>query len=449
MSDREPIRPQPTDGDRYVPIPDRTLAYINDDGRIEDHGDGTFLVEGSTGGEYTVDLRRERNTCTCRAWKRLWRDCKHIRKVLKRLDDGGPVASTRSVLTVPPKRPSYPQVWPAYKAAREAMGEAIPILLRAACDAIARRRPAPAKRLPGRPPLSVFDAVKCVCLTRVMHTQSASLAASEVRELWERRQLSSPRPPSANAISTAMRGKLLPATLDEIIDLFAAQLKERETKFAADRTTYSAPNSRYYLVYADGKERLRRVGREVHLDCIIGVDSGIINAAMVNDDTTGESQFLIPNLVRANRLFRFDEVKADAGYGSEENRDYVVNEIGARFYCPYKRNEKEHGDDGEWDRQLREFKKEDPAWERRYHERSMIEARFSSDKRLHRKRVLARSFEGQRSEILAHCVVQNTRVLVEQFFLGGLEIAFLDPFSRRHLEDLRERLMPSWRARFA
>ncbi|HZW76583.1 MAG TPA: transposase [Caldimonas sp.] len=288
-----------------------------------------------------------------------------------------------------------------------------------------------------------------MCLTRVMHTQSASLAASEVRELWERRYLTSPRPPSANAISSAMRRDQLAPTLDEIIDLFAAQLKSRETKFAVDRTTYAAPNSRYYLVYVDGKERLRRVAREVHLDCLIGVESGIINAAMVNDDTTGESQFLIPNLERANKLFRFDELKADAGYGSEENREYVVNVIGARFYCPYKRSEKEHGDGGEWDRQWREFKDGGTAWDRRYHERSMIEARFSSDKRLHRRRVLARTFKAQRSEILAHCVVQNARILVEQFFLTDLEIAFLDPFSCRHLEELRERLMPAWRPRRA
>lgn len=430
----------------YVPIPVRTLDYVDDGGRIEDHGDGTYLVEGSTGAEYAVDLRRDRHTCTCRGWKRTWRDCKHVRKVLKRLDEGGPVASSRSVLALPRKRPSYPQVWPNYKAAREAMGEAVPIVLRAACDAIALRRPASKKRPAGRPALSTFDAVKCVCLTRVMHTQSGGLAASEVRGLWERRWLASPRPPSANAISSAMRGDALPAMLDEIVDLLAAQLKSRETRFAADRTTYEAPNSRYFLVVADGKRRLRRIAREVHLDCVVGVETGIVSAAMVNDDSTGESQFLVPNLERTNRCFRIDEVKADAGYGSEDNREYVVGRIGARFFCPYKRSEKEHGVDGEWDRQMRDFKSGGDAWDRSYHERSNIEACFSSDKRVHRRRVLSRTLEAQRSEILAHCVVQDARVLIAQFFLGDLEIAFLDSFSHRHLEDLRERLMPESQA---
>ena len=452
MSDGERGRRAPNSGDgsrprkgeiRQLERRDAARDYVNDGGRVDDLGDGSYLVEGSTGNEYVVHPEPGCADCTCKAWKTGFLDCKHILKVRKRIEDGGPFGQPAGPLRLPAKRPTYPQDWPAYNAARDAMNGLIPFIIKAAC--IALTAPSPRKseiahRKVGRPALPVEDSVMCVCSTRVLRTQSGVLASSDVRAMFDRGLLFGPRPPSANAISAAMRRHRLAPVLDGLIDLLATPFRTFETCFAADRTTFAAPHSRYMIVVDKGKQALRRVARVAHLDCVVGVKTGIVTAASVNDEQTGESQFLVPNLRRTNRRFRIDEVLADAGYGSEANREFVVRVLGAAYYCQFKRNQKLRGDGGVWDEQLSEFETRPTEWARRYHRRSKIEASFSSDKRLHRRRVLSRTLQAQRSEILAHCVVHNARVLIRQFFLRRIDIAFLDEFTRRRLEELRARI---------
>src|ERR1700729_3236720 len=91
--------------------------------RIDDKGDGTWLVPSMSGnGRYVVNPVAA--TCTCPDFETRGCKCKHLyaveiaaKRVMKRNADGS--TTVTESITVTKTRKTYPQNWPAYNEAQQ------------------------------------------------------------------------------------------------------------------------------------------------------------------------------------------------------------------------------------------------------------------------------------------------------------------------------------------
>ena len=135
--------------------------------RLTKQPSGVWSVPSQSGkGRYIVTPDAEKPRCSCPDFETTGKPCKHIFAVeytIKREQnaDGDTVITETVTVTETIKKPTYPQVWPAYNAAQTHEKDHFLQLLHDLCRGIQDNTPKSEKG--GRPRIPAADAIFAAC----------------------------------------------------------------------------------------------------------------------------------------------------------------------------------------------------------------------------------------------------------------------------------------------
>lgn len=390
----------------------RGLAIVQGKGKkIRPVLEDKYLVPSQerNSGSYFVDPKA--GSCTCPDHEETGQRCKHIWAVLivRRevvLPDGTSV--------VVPKRPTYAQNWPAYRAARVNEKNHFEKLLRALCNGVVQ---APYKGN-GRPAVLLSDVIFASGL-KTYTLFSGDRAMSDIASCKERGLMDDLM--HQNTLFRYMRMPAIVPVLKTLIEQSAMPLRSVETDFSADGTGIATKTYARWHDAKYAKDKTERKWLKLHM--MIGVRTQIITGVEVTEGNKHDSPFL-PGLVKTTAA-NFDpkRISADMGYLSKENFR-AIEAVGAQPLIPFKVDSVESKTDETWNRLLAFFTFQQPEFKKHYHKRSLTEATFSSMKRVLGGTVRAKSFEGQVSEVYLKVLCHNIRVLVQSMHELGVAPQF-------------------------
>lgn len=388
--------------------------------KIEKLSDHLWVVPSqSNAGKYAVDPAK--GTCLCPDYETNRLPCKHMyavqfaRHQLVAADGSSIVSETLSI--------TYPQKWPAYRAAQMNEKSIVQRFLKDLCA----RVPQPQYKGNGRPSLSWSDVTYGICTT-VYSGDSAFRAHSDVKEAATNGFIADVAHP--NTILRYLAKPELTPILINLVETSAAPLKAVEENFAIDSTGFSTTSYVRYFDHKHGKDR--RVKKWIKLHAAVGVKTNIMTAVRVTTDCEGDAPQM-PGLVRttAATFTNMKEVSGDKAYLSNENLA-AIESFGATPYIPFRSNMTAEGGRGSskdaWDRAWHRFNFEQERFLGHYHRRSNVESTFGAMKKVFGHAVRAKTNEqAQMNEVLVKCLLFNTHVLVHEMFELGIDVNFAEP----------------------
>ena len=387
--------------------------------RIEKLSEHLWVVPSqSNAGKYAVDPAK--GTCLCPDYETNRLPCKHMyavqyaRHQLVRPDGSSIVSETLRI--------SYPQKWPAYRAAQ--MNEK-PIVQRFLKDLCARV-PQPEYKGNGRPSLSWSDVAYGICTT-VYTGDSAFRAHSDVKDAATNGFIEDVAHP--NTILRYLAKPELTPILTNLVHTSAAPLAVVEENFAVDSTGFSTCTYARHVDHKHGKDT--RVKKWITLHAMVGVKTNVLTAVRASANREGDAPYL-PALLNttAATFTNIKEGSGDKAYISNKNLA-AIEAVGATPYIDMRENLTLKGGKGAgkdaWERlwHLVHFEKE--RFVGHYHRRSNVESTFSAMKRVFGPAVRAKKNEtAQVNEVLVKCLLFNTHVLVHEMFELGIDVNFAE-----------------------
>lgn len=373
----------------------------------------TFFVPSQTnaGSGYVVDVTSGK--CSCPDHEETGVICKHqwavrfFRHELE-LPDGSTVV-TESV------RLTYTQDWPAYNRAQVEEKDRAQILLKSLCDGIE----APARK-PGRPPLSLRDAVFGTAM-KVYGGMSSRRASSDLRGCASVGHVENA--PAYNTVCKYMEKPELLPLLRRLVDESARPLAAVERNFAVDGTGFATQTYVRWFDYKHGEDR--RVQRWVKLHACVGTLTNVITSAEVTEGSANDSPEFGALVERTAKGFDMKEVSADKAYLSHANLT-TVEKVGAQPFVPFKSNSGAAGSEA-WVRMHAFFTLNKDDFLAHYHRRSNVESTFSAMKRKFGAGLRSKTQAAQFNEAMLKALCFNLSILVHAIHEFGIEPKFWQP----------------------
>jgi hypothetical protein len=385
---------------------------IADRMRVVRVGDAWSVPSQSSAAKYRVDPDAPSCTCDDFGLRGPVLLCKHIyavRFVIEREQRGDTTPPPEpAVEEAPsPRRPTYPQNWPAYVRAQTNERPRFLALLAELTQGIEE----PARAKTGRKPVSLADSV-FVAAYKVYETIAGRRFDPDFEAVHKAGHVSRKLHP--HKISGLMGNPLLTPILYELIRESSAPLADFEEDFAADSTSFSTCTYVRWFDEKYGKERSEHVWLKVQV--MTGVRTNIITSAdIVADGPDGPH---LPKLVRETaERFTVREVSADKGYSSVEAHEAVAA-VGGTPFISFKRVAT-GGSGGLWQKSFHFFQLHREEFLAHYHKRSNAESTFSALKRKFGPYLRSRTKTAMKNELLCKLLCHNIVCLIhEQEELG-------------------------------
>jgi transposase len=304
------------------------------------------------------------------------------------------------------QKPTYSQNWKSYNQAQKSEKGMLLSLLHELCSGISEP-----EQTMGRPRASLKDAIFAITLKNYT-TLSGRRNNSDITDAHDKGFLS--QPISYNTIFKYMQDERVTELLREMILTSAQALQEIETDFAFDSTGFGTTitNTWYNVKYGNSEDW--RDWFKLH--ACIGVKTGIVASFEISERYSHDSKYFKPMFDSTKeRGFQVEKVFADKAYGSRANLRLVV-ENDAKVYIPFKSNAKFSKRDTVWNSLLHYFCAYKSDFYSFYHQRSNVEAVFSSMKRKFNARLTSKTKPAQINEILARVLAYNLTVVIKVLF---------------------------------
>lgn len=330
-------------------------------------------------------------------------------------------------MTSPPTRPTYAQVWPAYNAAQESEIRLFDALLADLVET-APEIPYPGN---GRPALPMRDQAFCA-IQKVYSQLSSRRTATLYEYAAERGQVG--HAPHFNVASKFLNRSDATILLRSLVHQSAAPLVSIENQFALDSTGFRTTSFGVYHGVKHGEQKEHR-WLKVHLAS--GVRTHIIADVIVTDATgvgTGDTtQF--PALVQgtAEAGFAIRELLADKAYASRVNHELAVS-VGAQALIPFKALSKARAKGSEaWRKAFLYFQLHHGEFEKRYHQRSNVEATIGALKRKFGESIRSKNRVAQENELLCKAIAYNITILIQAMYEEGIDpVTFFGSLAQAH-----------------
>lgn len=277
----------------------------------------------------------------------------------------------------------------------------------------------------GRPPAYYGDIVKSLCI-KSYHNYSSWRLKSELKIANAMGIIDEVH--GKSTLNKYLQSKKVTQILQNLYKLIAEPLFELETQFSPDATGISNKygNVRWMNIRHTKKEaKHRREYSKLHV--IIGDKTNVICSAKITKGTQHENPLLKSLLNDMDKGWNIKEINADAGYLSKENVKAICN-IGAKPFIMGKKNVhvSRKGPASDWNTMLRMIKDNQMYFYEHYHQRSNVEATFSSFKRKFADFCRCKKPESQENEILSRVVCYNATILNKALLNYDLEGGFIN-----------------------
>jgi transposase len=315
-----------------------------------------------------------------------------------------------------PKRPTYPQNWPAYNAAQTHEKEDVADLLHSICDTI--QSP---EQQRGRPRIPLGEAIFAATM-KVYGTVSGRRNATDVRDYEADGYLS--RAWHFSSVLKTLEDPRLTPILKHLIEESAAPLRDLETDFAVDSSGFSTATYKRWFDHKYGREMSKSQWVKAHI--MVGVKTNVVTSIEVTDAHSNDSPHL-PNLLDLTReRFSVKTVAADKGYISHKNLD-AIDAAGAFPLIPFKSHHNPKGaywrgaGGGKnpeasrdlWRRMYDFYTKDNAEFKKHYHKRSNVETTFHMIKAKFGSYVRSKTLTAQINEVLCKVLCHNLCCLVQ------------------------------------
>lgn len=382
---------------------------------IQPKGDSAWIVPSQTlTGRYTVSRGFDGFECTCPDFELRHATCKHAYAVefyLKRETVVAPDGET-TVTETRAMRVTYSQDWPAYNAAQCAEKELFLHLLRDLCAVL----PQP-KRVPGRPPVPVSDAIFSACF-KVYSGMSSRRFQSDLRDAKEKGFVS--KAWHFNAVLGVIEDETITPLLHQLIAATAAPLGVVESAFAVDSTGFGTQCFyRHFTNKHGGREQVSR--DYVKLHALVGTKTNVIASATITDRDRHDYNEFAPLLTEGAKSVTMTEVSADKAYIGQTNLDAAAA-VGAEVYIPFKVNMVDHPKSAIWTKLFHLYHFKQDEFLPHYHQRSNSESTFSAMKRLFSDTLRSKGFVAQANELLLKVIAYNITCMVHSIFELGVKV---------------------------
>ena len=325
----------------------------------------------------------------------------------------GTVTETRSITFTEKKK--YTQNWPAYNAAQSVEKSRFQVLLADLCTGIAE----PQQEM-GRPRLPIRERLFAAIL-KTYSTFSSRRFASDLADAKGRGYVQNTM--HYNQVSKYLQATDSTEALRGLVRRSALPLRAVETNFAVDSTGFSGCKFVKWFDEKWGKEKERTMRDWVKCHAVCGVQTGIVCDAQVTDRDTNDSP-LLPSLVQNTaRTFEVGEVYADKGYLGVDNVNAVHAVGGVPYIAPKIDSTGAAG--GLFEKMVCYYLYRRDEFLRHYHQRSNIEAVFSSIKRKFGDAVRSKGETAMRNEVLCKLVCHNICTVIRSQMELGIEAEFL------------------------
>ncbi|MHB1424377.1 MAG: SWIM zinc finger family protein [Gemmataceae bacterium] len=257
--------------------------------RLTKRESGEWSVPSQSGnGRYIVTPNAGEPCCTCPDYETRGGKCKHIFAVeyaIRREQnaDGDTVITQTVTVTETVKKPTYPQVWPAYNEAQTHEKDHFLQLLHDLCRGI-HETPVENNK-GGRPRIPAADAVFAACF-KVYSTFRGRRFMSDLRHAHELGYID--KTPHFNSIFNALENAELTPVLHAMIRETSLSLKTVESDFAADASGFSTSRFVRWFDVKYGVVRQKHDWVKVHLMC--GVKTNIVTAVEILDRDAADTK---------------------------------------------------------------------------------------------------------------------------------------------------------------
>ena len=377
-----------------------------------------FQVSSSDGSrEYAVGVDQDGWSCNCPDWKDRKSPCKHILATVHWLDpnpspiiDDGPQA----------KRPTYTQPdWSKYDEAQQIEHQVFDRLMWDLLGSIPERVCETGRR--GRPTIPLRTQI-LVSARKVHLGQSMRRFRGLLIELNRDGKGMLARVPNYSVPSRFFNRPQAPVLLLGLIERSGSVLRDIEDggSVAIDSSGFCTTCRGAYCT--EMHEPTRR-HRWVKAHLAIGVKTHIVLSVVITDEHGADSPQFGPLLRRVADLGHSpSNVVADKAYLARENFA-IADALGIDPYIPFKVNSRGLAKGSPmWTRKYHEFMSKRDEFDRRYHQRSNVEATFSAIKRKLGEPLLSRTQLSRMSELLTKILAYNVGVVIQQSHLHGLEL---------------------------
>jgi transposase len=365
---------------------------------------GVWLVPSQTNPRqtYEVNLRLDKNTCTCEDYKERGIRCKHQFAVeitiSKQFNKDGTTTITQT------KRITYPQNWKAYNTAQINEQELFMKLLSDLCKEVEE----PLYTF-GRPKLQLRDMVFSSAL-KVYSTFSLRRFMGDTKIAVEKGYIN--RQSSFTAVGKYMQNEKLTTILNQLITLSAMPLKNVETKFAVDSSGFRTTK---FGEYCKEKHNTKQDHEWIKCHIICGVKTNIITAVEVGfEHHSADSPQFIPLVnATADLGFIMNEVSADKAYSGVANYK-AVQDVGGQAYIPFRTNATgtRVGNNARlWRRMFWYYQLKQDEFMQHYHLRSNVESTFFMMKAKFGDLIRSKDRTAQINELLLKVLCHNIVVV--------------------------------------
>jgi transposase len=376
--------------------------------------DGVWSVPSQSGnGKYQVNLTPGATTCTCDDYSLRRESCKHIiaARLVQERDYGGvpPKIDTDTI----PKRPTYPQNWPAYNRAQSTEKHRLQVLLADLCAGL----PEPEREGCGRKPIAVADQV-FACAFKVYSTVSTRRFACDLKDAHERGYLS--RPLHHNKVNCFLCDLALTPILRQMVVGSALPLRTVETEFAVDSSGFSTSK---FVRWFDEKYGIERSGHDwVKVHIATGVRTNVTTAVIIEDRDAADCPQFKPLMSTTGENFTVKEASADKAYLSVENVEAIAAMGGTAFIAP--KTSTTGGAGGLFERMFHFYQFQREEFLKHYHKRSNVESTFSAVKRKFGNSVRSRNPVAMVNEVLCKFLCNNLCCVILSQIELGIEATF-------------------------
>ncbi len=235
-----------------------------------------------------------------------------------------------------------------------------------------------------------------------------------------------------NTVLNYFDSKTITSKLKYLIELSAlplAQLEANET-YAIDSTGISL--KQYEERWSHAKRSYSRHRKYKKLHCICACKTNIIVSCLVTKGTANDSPHYRELLNDAARNFKIEDITADRAYLSKDNLN-LAEELGINPFIPFKINNQNFGKGcPSWSKLYNFFHKHPEEFAKRYHKRSNVESVMFMIKNKFGGFCRFKKDVSQINEILCMMLCHNLTILIQEIFLSGIEVDFLD-MAREHV----------------
>jgi len=274
----------------------------------------------------------------------------------------------------------------------------------------------------GRPRMPLGDMIKSL-LVQKYEEKSSRRTTGYLQELENRRYIE--KKPHFNTSLKYLKSPAITPYLQDILAMTAVFFQGMETTIAIDSTGFSTTRFNGWLEKRHEQKPKRRY---IKFHAVVGAKTGIIASLSVTPETAGDSPQFDPLVRQAVERLKPQIVTADKAYSSRANLE-LGKELGIIPLIPFKSN-------------ATGTAKGSPAWKamynfyathyvyfmKRYHQRSNVEAVFSSIKRKLTDSVRGKSLEGNINELILVAIVHNVCVIIHELVEMGFQPNQIEEF---------------------